>query len=295
MLGIILEIKAAIPSRNPQSLDLHFNNINIHTQVNMSDLKGSEEPKVFSDPPSESVGSEELPTMQQLSSRHVMAEDAAGEFEEIKLLRQGLHQRHIQMIALAGAIGTGLFLSSGQAIARAGPLGAFLGYVSMGLVAGAVTLDIGEMGSLVPLNGGIVRYAEYFVDPALAFADGWNIVYSDLVSIPAEIVAAAVLVQYWSDLNSAVWITIFGLLMLGSSLLFVRIYGELEFAFSMMKILLIVGVNLMVSGHPPWVFKPTPLSIESHSGVLTSYLQKGSRNYMWWWPRPYHNRLSILA
>lgn len=174
-------------------------------------------------------------------------DEYVGDFEEISALKQGLHQRHIQMIALAGTIGTGLFLSSGRAISRSGPLGAFLGYLVMGCAAGTVTLATGEMGTLVPLNGGIVRYAEYFVDPALSFANGYNVVYSYLVSIPAEIVAAAVLVQFWSDLNSAIWISIFGVVMLCTSMAFVRVYGELEFGFSLMKILLIIGVNLMVS------------------------------------------------
>ncbi|OQD67614.1 hypothetical protein PENPOL_c003G03137 [Penicillium polonicum] len=184
-------------------------------------------------------------TIQDPESPVEPEDEYVGDFEEISTVRQGLHQRHIQMIALAGTIGTGLFLSSGRAISRSGPLGAFLGYLVMGCVAGTVTLAVGEMGTLVPLTGGIVRYAEYFVDPALAFANGYNVVYSYLMSIPAEIVAAAVLVQFWSDLNSAIWITIFGLLMLCAALLFVRVHGELEFAFSMMKILLIIGVNIM--------------------------------------------------
>lgn len=192
-------------------------------------------------------GHDEKTTPHNIMTPVPLADEATGEFEEVEATRQGLHQRHIQMIALAGTIGTGLFLSSGRAIAHSGPLGAFLGYLIMGCVAGAVTLAVGEMGTLVPLNGGIVRYAEYFVDPALAFANGYNLVYSYLVSIPAEIVAAAVLVQFWSDLNSAIWITIFGLLMLCTALVFVRVYGELEFFFSMMKILLIIGVNIMVS------------------------------------------------
>lgn len=59
----------------------------------------------------------------------VASEEADGrEFGEVQVVRQGLKQRHIQMIALAGTIGTGLFLGSGKAIARSGPLGAFLGY-----------------------------------------------------------------------------------------------------------------------------------------------------------------------
>lgn len=95
------------------------------------------------------------------------------EFAEVSEVRQGLHQRHIQMIALAGTIGTGLFLSSGRAIARGGPLGAFLGYSVVGAAVSSVVLAVGEMGALVPLSGGIVRYSEYFVDPALSFANGW--------------------------------------------------------------------------------------------------------------------------
>ncbi|KAJ5757563.1 uncharacterized protein N7511_006257 [Penicillium nucicola] len=188
---------------------------------------------------------DEKPTFHTANVPVHEADNIAGEFEEISHLKQGLHQRHIQMIALAGTVGTGLFLSSGKAIAHSGPLGAFLGYLIMGCVAGAVTLAVGEMGTLMPLNGGIIRYAEHFIDPALAFANGYNVAYSYLVSIPAEIVAAAVLVQYWSDLSSAIWITIFGVLMLFTALVFVRLYGELEFAFSIMKILLIIGINIM--------------------------------------------------
>ena len=108
------------------------------------------------------------------------------EFEEIHAVKQGLHQRHIQLIAIAGTIGTGLFLGSGKAIARSGPLGAFLGYSVVGLAVSSVVLAVGEMGALVPLSGGVVRYAEYFFDPALSFANGWNQVYSYVVSIPAE-------------------------------------------------------------------------------------------------------------
>jgi len=191
-------------------------------------------------------GHDEKVTPHNIMTPIPLADEATGEFEEVESARKGLHQPYIQMIALAGTIGTGLFLGSGRAIARSGPLGAFLGYLIMGCVAGAVTLAVGEMGTLVPLSGGIVRYAEYFVDPALSFANGYNLVFSYLISIPAEIVAAAVLIQFWSDLNSAIWITLFGLLMLCTALVFVRVYGELEFSFAIMKILLILGINIMV-------------------------------------------------
>ncbi|PWY87368.1 hypothetical protein BO70DRAFT_420934 [Aspergillus heteromorphus CBS 117.55] len=172
-------------------------------------------------------------------------EAAPGHLEEARVFQQGLHQRHIQMIALAGTIGTGLFLSSGRAIAHAGPLGAFLAYSLMGLAVSSVVFGVGEMGALVPLAGGVIRYAEIFVDPALSFANGWNQIYSYLVSIPSEIVAAAVVIEFWTTINNAIWITVFGLLMLVTALLFVRVYGELEFGFSLLKIVLIVGINLM--------------------------------------------------
>ncbi|KAK5123928.1 hypothetical protein LTR85_002125 [Meristemomyces frigidus] len=173
--------------------------------------------------------------------------DDAGpvEFAEKAELRRGLEQRHIQMIALAGTIGTGLFLGSGKAIARGGPLGALLGYLFVGMLVTGPVLSIAEMSALVPLSGGIIRHAEYFFDPALSFADGWNSIYSSMVSLPAEIVAAAVLVDFWSNVNNAVWITIFGLLLVASNIFLVRIYGELEFSFAILKIMLVVGLNIM--------------------------------------------------
>ncbi|PMD44336.1 amino acid permease-like protein [Hyaloscypha variabilis F] len=159
--------------------------------------------------------------------------------------RRGLQQRHIQMIALAGTIGTGLFLGSGKAIARGGPLGALLGYSFVGVLVTGVVLSIAELSALLPLSGAIIRHAEHFVDPALSFAQGWNVVYSGMVSLPAELTAAAVIVQFWSTINSAIWITVFGILLIGSNLLFVRVYGEMEFTFASLKIMLIIGLNIM--------------------------------------------------
>lgn len=176
----------------------------------------------------------------------IFGRDAAVDnFEELKYVRQGLKQRHIQMIALAGTIGTGLFLGSGRALARSGPLGTLLGYTIVGSIACAVVMAIGEMGALLPLSGGYVRYSEHFFDRSASFAQGWNMVYSYLVAIPAELVAAAVLVEFWSSINGAIWITIFGILILSCTLVFVRVYGELEFSFALLKIALIVGINIM--------------------------------------------------
>ncbi|SPJ91011.1 related to general amino acid permease [Fusarium torulosum] len=183
------------------------------------------------------------------SSKHtqgvIVGLDQPADFSEVQDMKQGLKSRHLQMLALAGAIGTGLFLGSGRAVANAGPIGALLGYTLTGLIAAGVVLPVAEMGALVPLSGGVVRYAEIFVDPALSFANGWNLVYKGLIFIPTELVAAAVLVQYWSDINSAVWITLFGILMSLSNFLFIKVFGELEFGFALLKIALIVIINVM--------------------------------------------------
>ena len=189
--------------------------------------------------------SREVPGDDPEMQKPAIAENIAGQLQEIRAFRQGLHQRHIQMIALAGTVGTGLFLSSGRAIAEAGPLGAFIAYTIMGLAASSTVFGVAEMGALAPLNGGVIRYAEIFCDPALAFANGWNQVYSYIVSMPSEIVAAAVVVEFWVTVNNAIWITIFGLLMIITALVFVRFYGELEFGFSLLKIMLVIGINIM--------------------------------------------------
>lgn len=167
------------------------------------------------------------------------------DFEEKKDLKRGLGQRHIQMIALAGTIGTGLFLGSGRAIANGGPVGALMGYTFVGILVSCVVISQAELAALVPLSGSIVRHAEYFFDPALSFAQGWNSVYSNCVSLPAEITAGAVLIQYWTTISNGLWITILGLLLVVCNLMFVRVYGELEFGFAMLKIMLIVGLIIM--------------------------------------------------
>lgn len=104
-----------------------------------------------------------------------------------------------------------------------------------------------KCSALVPLAGGVLRPASFFVDPALSFAMGWNAVYEIAIAVPAEIVAAAVLVQFWITLNNAIWISLFGLVLLMTNCFLVRIYGEVEFIFACLKILLVVGMNLMVT------------------------------------------------
>lgn len=150
-------------------------------------------------------------------------------------LHRGLHQRHISLIAIAGAIGTGLFLGLGSSIQTGGPLGALLGYLTVGLIVCAVQFALGEVTALLPVTGSFVRHAEFLVDPAWGFAIGWNIVYGNWLSIPAEISAICVLFQYWTDVNSLVWIITVIILTFAVGFSLIRVYGKYTFPSTMRK------------------------------------------------------------
>ncbi|KAJ5490943.1 hypothetical protein N7539_002510 [Penicillium diatomitis] len=178
--------------------------------------------------------------------------------QERQNLLRGLSQRHVQMIAIAGAIGTGLFLGLGGSIATGGPLGALLGYMFVGAIVCSIQFALGEVTALLPVTGSFVRHAEVLIDPALSFAVGWNIVYGCFLSVPSEISAAVVLIQYWTDINAAVWVTILIIISVVVAVSFIRVYGEVEFVFAILKILLVIFVVILglvislggVPGHP---------------------------------------------
>ena len=162
------------------------------------------------------------------------------------------------MIALAGAIGTGLFLSSGKAIRRAGPAGVLIGYSGVGVLVCSVTLCLAELSALAPVSGAFVRQSEMFVDRALSFAVGWSTFYGSAVAVPSEWTAVAVVMTYWTDLNAGVWIAIcigmsvvslpanpaltLAVITFATNMFFVRIFGEVELACAMLKIMLIIGL-----------------------------------------------------
>ncbi|KAI7785912.1 dicarboxylic amino acid permease [Diaporthe eres] len=164
---------------------------------------------------------------------------------ELHDLKRGLTERHLGMLGIAGAIGTGLFLSLGGAIQTGGPLGALLGYAMVGGIVCSVQFALGEVTALLPVTGSFVRHAGFLVDPALEFAIGWNLVYGNLLSIPSEITAICVLFQFWTDINSALWIIIFIILTVVVGVAFVRIFGEVEFFFAVLKILLVVFLIIL--------------------------------------------------
>ncbi|KAH8807280.1 amino acid permease [Xylogone sp. PMI_703] len=169
--------------------------------------------------------------------------DASVSIGDVEQIKRDLKSRHINMIAIAGMIGTGLFLGSGQVIATAGPAGAFLAYIIMGFVTSGVSYTTGEITAFMPTTGGFVRHATKFVEPALGAATGWNFWYTMTITVPAEISAAATLVQFWNDsVNPAVWITVFLVFIVVINFCGVKLYGESEVVFATLKIMLIIGL-----------------------------------------------------
>jgi yeast amino acid transporter len=89
-------------------------------------------------------------------------------------LHRGLKARHITMIAIGGAIGTGLIIGTGKALAQAGPGSIFLSYSIMGFLVFLVMAALGEMAAWLPMSAGFTGYASRFCDPSLGFALGWT-------------------------------------------------------------------------------------------------------------------------
>lgn len=101
-------------------------------------------------------------------------EKFAQETQHLGNLDRKLKSRHIQFLALAGAIGTGLFVGSGQVLSLAGPLSAFISYAVTGFNLYCVINSLGEMAAWLPIPGAVPVFAARFVDPALGFTLGWN-------------------------------------------------------------------------------------------------------------------------
>ncbi|KDQ11356.1 hypothetical protein BOTBODRAFT_177390 [Botryobasidium botryosum FD-172 SS1] len=161
-------------------------------------------------------------------------------------VRRGLRERHVQMVSLAGMIGTGLFLGSGKALADAGPVGALLGYSVMGIITAAVAYTAAETSAFMPLSGGFVRHTANFIEPCFGAAVGWNFWYAMSITQATEIVAAGILASYWApNVHNAVWVTVFWVPATFINLAPVRYYGEIEFVFALLKLSLVIGLIVL--------------------------------------------------
>ncbi|KAH0542247.1 hypothetical protein FGG08_003369 [Glutinoglossum americanum] len=183
------------------------------------------------------------------------AESAAAATASSPLARK-LKGRHLQMIAIGGSIGTGLFVGSGSALANGGPASLLIAFVLIGIMLYCTVHALGEMAVLYPVSGSFAAFSTRFLDPAWGFAMGWNYAMQWLVVFPLEVTAATITIEFWTtSINKAAFVSIFWVAIVLINLFGVRGYGEAEFVFSMVKVVavlgfIILGVILTCGGGP---------------------------------------------
>ncbi|QIJ62971.1 amino acid permease [Streptomyces sp. JB150] len=160
---------------------------------------------------------------------------------------RGLGSRQIQMIAIGGAIGTGLFLGAGKGISKAGP-SLILAYAIAGLVIFFIMRALGELLMYRPVSGSFSEYAREFIGPFAGFVTGWTYWLFWVVTGITEVTAAAAYMTYWWDIPQWVSALVFTIILYGANLISVKLFGELEFWFSMVKVTAIIGMILICAG-----------------------------------------------
>ncbi|KAG9206598.1 hypothetical protein G6514_003432 [Epicoccum nigrum] len=195
-------------------------------------------------------------------------------------LHRGLKSRHITMIAIGGAIGTGLIIGTGKALAQSGPASILIAYTSVGFLVYIVMTALGEMAAWIPHGSGFAGYATRFCDPALGFALGWTYWCKYIITTPNQLTATALIIQEWvpsTKVNPGIWILIFLIIICGINYFGIKFFGELEFWLSSFKVVTIVGVILLsfilaVGGGPG---DATGFKYYSKPGAFKPYIATG--------------------
>ncbi|KAK0364779.1 amino acid transporter [Friedmanniomyces endolithicus] len=207
-------------------------------------------------------------------------------------LQRGLSARQVSMIAIGGAIGTGLIIGTGTALKNAGPASILISYSIVGLIVYVVMAALGEMATWLPAAGGFVPYATRYVivltrdlgqvDPALGFAVGYTYWFKYIITTPNQLTAGALVIQYWCPperVNPGVFIAIFLVAIIVFNYLGIRFFGELEFWLSSIKVLTILGLIILMivlaaGGGPS--HEATGFRYWHNPGAFAEYLAKGS-------------------
>lgn len=160
-------------------------------------------------------------------------------------LRRSLKNRHIQLIALGGAIGTGLFYGSSQSIQTAGP-SVLLAYLVGGFVIYLVMRALGEMSVHTPTSGAFSHYAFRDWGRFPGFFSGWNYWFNYIAVSMAELTVVGVYVNFWfPDIPTWVSAAVFLVLVTAVNLLNVRAFGEFEFWFAIIKVVAILAMIVL--------------------------------------------------
>ncbi|KAM4059786.1 amino acid permease [Hirsutella rhossiliensis] len=161
-------------------------------------------------------------------------------------LARKLKGRHLQMIAIGGSIGTGLFVASGKSLSAGGPASLLISFTIVGVMLYCTCQALGELSVIFPIAGSFSSWATRFLDPSWGFAMGWNYALQWLTVLPLEIIAASMTIRYWNEeLPSAIFVAIFLSAIMLINLFGVKGYGEAEFTFSIVKVIAVIGFILL--------------------------------------------------
>ncbi|RAQ99030.1 high-affinity amino acid transporter [Stemphylium lycopersici] len=163
-------------------------------------------------------------------------------------LRRDLKGRHMQMIAIGGAIGSGLFIGSAGSFVSGGPASVIIGFTVIGIMMYLMMQALAELAVMYPINGAFTMYICRFIDPSWGFACGWQYAISWLTVLPFEISAACNIIHYWpgsQGINNAAWITPLLLALVAIQFFGVKGYGEVEFVLSFIKIVACLGFMIL--------------------------------------------------
>ena len=201
-------------------------------------------------------------------------------------LKRSLKSRHMNMIALGGSIGTGLFVAGGEVVSTAGPGGALVAYGFIGIMVYFLMTSLGEMATYLPVPGSFGTYASRYVDPAFGFALGWNYWFNWAITLAAELVAVALIMKYWfPDIPAIVWSALFLAALFLMNYLSTRSFGESEYFFSSMKVItvfvflfvgtmLILGIGGTSPGFENWTRGEAPF-VGGFASIMAIFMVAG--------------------
>ena len=201
-------------------------------------------------------------------------------------LKRSLKSRHMNMIALGGSIGTGLFVAGGEVVSTAGPGGALVAYGFIGIMVYFLMTSLGEMATYLPVPGSFGTYVSRYVDPAFGFALGWNYWFNWAITLAAELEAGALIMKYWfPDIPAIVWSALFLAALFLMNYLSTRSFGESEYFFSSMKVItvfvflfvgtmLILGIGGTSPGFENWTRGEAPF-VGGFASIMDIFMVAG--------------------
>lgn len=154
--------------------------------------------------------------------------------------KRALKDRHVQLIALGGIIGSGYFLGTAEVVKMVGPA-VFFAYLLGGLIVYLTMLCMGELAVAIPISGSFINYTAEFISPTIACGVGWSYWITWIAYIPAECIAGGIIMQHFTGINGYVWAICIGLLITFINMSKVGTFGEIEFWLAIVKIAALMG------------------------------------------------------